>query len=375
MQITSRVETHLKMGFRLYFAVAVVTLMTAENFSDGYKQVPCYFIFGDSLADNGNNNDLHTFAKVNFSPYGIDFPFGPTGRFTNGRTTVDVIAQLLGFDHFIPPFARANGTTDILFGLNYASGSAGIRNESGKHAGECIPFDMQLEHHRTVVLRLAEILGTESATNWHLSRCLYTVGLGNNDYINNYFLPQYYTASRDYTLPEFTQLLIQQYTQQIKTLYEYGARKIAIFGTGQLGCTPNAISRYGTDGSSCIEFLEAASTLFNIKLKSMVEQLNANITDAKFIYINYHSIGADSAILGFTNNTGGCCPVASGGQCIADRKPCRNRTSYAFWDSFHPTEAVNEYIAQRSYAAVDPSDAYPFDIQTLVHLNQEISAM
>ncbi|XP_021595112.1 GDSL esterase/lipase At4g18970 [Manihot esculenta] len=57
---------------------------------DGESKVPCYFIFGDSLVDSGNNNNLPTLAKVNYLPYGIDFPEGPTGRFCNGRTA-DVI--------------------------------------------------------------------------------------------------------------------------------------------------------------------------------------------------------------------------------------------------------------------------------------------
>ncbi|PKI53562.1 hypothetical protein CRG98_026012 [Punica granatum] len=54
-------------------------------------QVPCYFIFGDSLADNGNNNYRLTLAKSNYPPYGVDFPEGPTGRFTNDRLIVDII--------------------------------------------------------------------------------------------------------------------------------------------------------------------------------------------------------------------------------------------------------------------------------------------
>lgn len=58
-------------------------------------QVPCYFIFGDSLVDNGNNNNLATLARANFPPYGVDFPGGATGRFTNGRTTADVLGQSL----------------------------------------------------------------------------------------------------------------------------------------------------------------------------------------------------------------------------------------------------------------------------------------
>lgn len=56
-------------------------------------QVPCYFIFGDSLVDNGNNNNIASLARANYRPYGIDFPDGPTGRFCNGLTTVDVIGN------------------------------------------------------------------------------------------------------------------------------------------------------------------------------------------------------------------------------------------------------------------------------------------
>jgi hypothetical protein len=58
-------------------------------------QVPCYFIFGDSLVDNGNNNYIVSLARANYPPYGIDFAAGPSGRFTNGLTTVDVIGKLI----------------------------------------------------------------------------------------------------------------------------------------------------------------------------------------------------------------------------------------------------------------------------------------
>ncbi|CAI0475427.1 unnamed protein product [Linum tenue] len=104
-------------------------------------QVPCFFIFGDSLNDCGNNNHINTKAKANYKPYGIDFPDGATGRFTNGRTTVDFLAEHLGFDNPIPPFTTAKGEK-ILQGINYASGSAGILDETGKHL-------VNITHHRS----------------------------------------------------------------------------------------------------------------------------------------------------------------------------------------------------------------------------------
>lgn len=57
----------------------------------GTPRVPCYFIFGDSLVDCGNNNDLETAAKANYEPYGMDFPTGVNGRFTNGLNVADLI--------------------------------------------------------------------------------------------------------------------------------------------------------------------------------------------------------------------------------------------------------------------------------------------
>lgn len=57
----------------------------AQNFS-------AVFIFGDSLADVGNNNYIRTLSKADYEPVGIDFG-KPTGRFTNGRTVDDILGN------------------------------------------------------------------------------------------------------------------------------------------------------------------------------------------------------------------------------------------------------------------------------------------
>lgn len=43
--------------------------------------------------DQGNNNNLISPAKCNYLPYGKDFEdrFMPTGRFSNGKTPLDII--------------------------------------------------------------------------------------------------------------------------------------------------------------------------------------------------------------------------------------------------------------------------------------------
>ncbi|KAG5245829.1 GDSL esterase/lipase [Salix suchowensis] len=348
-----------------------------QHCAAGDQLVPCYFIFGDSLADNGNNNRLQTLAKVDYAPYGVDFRNGPTGRFCNGLTIVDIIAEILGFHNYIPPLATAR-EADMLYGLNYASGSAGIRDETGQELGECISLNMQLQNHHKTVQNLIGMLGNESALTY-LNKCLYSVGMGNNDYLNNYFLPQFFPTSKEYTLERYTQLLIEQYSQQLRLFavssvsVRVRARKLVVFGLGKIGCVPGAIATYGTNGSACVELLNDASRLFNSKLLPAIDQLNDDLPDAKIIYINSYRIGEDSTVLDLKVNNTACCPSSAIAQCIPDQIPCQNRTQYMFWDSFHPTEIFNIFYAERSYSALDPSYAYPYDIRHLISLDQGVA--
>ena len=79
-----------------YFGKLVLLVLALSEVTRAWyvaPQVPCFFIFGDSLVDNGNNNNILTLARANYRPYGIDFVEGSSGRFTNGRTLVDVLGN------------------------------------------------------------------------------------------------------------------------------------------------------------------------------------------------------------------------------------------------------------------------------------------
>lgn len=59
-------------------------------------EAKAFFVFGDSLVDNGNNNYLATTARADAPPYGIDTPSRrPTGRFSNGLNIPDIISKFL----------------------------------------------------------------------------------------------------------------------------------------------------------------------------------------------------------------------------------------------------------------------------------------
>lgn len=341
-----------------YVDALVFMLLTATllSFARSVPQVPCYFIFGDSLMDNGNNNNLFTEAKANYPPYGIDFPDGPSGRFSNGRNIADVVAQRLGFENSIPPFATAR-REEIVRGVNYASGAAGIRDETAIHMGGRISFNRQLTNHVTTILRLVDLIGNGSVAGvrQQLSECIYTVGMGSNDYINNYFYPEYYQTSRLYTPEQYAEILVKQYSEQLSKLYRYGARKFGISGVGYLGCTPSMMARFKSN--ACVDAVNGAVIQFNAKLVASLGDLESKLSGAKFIYIG-PPLGYSSD---FNVTDIPCCELSSEvgeGLCAPNQTPCSTRENNVFWDGFHPTESIALVDGATTYEALSPFYSY-----------------
>jgi hypothetical protein len=115
-------------------AAAAVSASRSCHGGRAATAVEAMFVFGSSLVDNGNNNFLNGSGAVraDYPPYGVDFPPGPTGRFSNGRNTIDALGELLRLPA-IPPFAgpAARGRA-ALRGVNFASGGSGILDTTGK---------------------------------------------------------------------------------------------------------------------------------------------------------------------------------------------------------------------------------------------------
>ncbi|KAI3796731.1 hypothetical protein L1987_39411 [Smallanthus sonchifolius] len=352
-------------------------------------QVPCYFIFGDSLVDGGNNNHLETKWKSNYPPYGVDFAKGHTGRFTNGRTSTDIIGQFLEIDDFIPPYATAT-IKQFSKGVNYASGGSGIREESGHHNvitaydvtelvnftsqfrfypsdelnnfayGDRVSLDGQLRNHNSTVSSLSRIRKNTT----FLKECIYVINIGSNDYINNYLMPgKHYNTAKIYSQDEYAKVLIQQYSRQLMTLYNLGGRRIAVFGLTHIGCTPYMVKRFSTNGKPCVDEIDDVMDAYNQRLKSLVVELNKDKTDARFTFINTAGILLPQGELSIRTPT--CCELTGEWACTLNSAPCPIRSVSTYFDALHPTELPNMVIATRSYKALLPSDAYPYDIHHL----------
>lgn len=61
-----------------------------------------------------------------------------------------------------------------------------------------------------------DILGDEDSAASYLSKCIYSIGVGSNDYLNNYFMPNYYPTSRQYSPQQYADVLLQEYTEQLR---------------------------------------------------------------------------------------------------------------------------------------------------------------
>eukprot|EP01018_Ginkgo_biloba_P006046 Gb_20604 [translate_table: standard] len=311
-------------------------------------KVPASFIFGDSLTDVGNNNYLTLgFAKSNYPWYGIDFNGGvPTGRFTNGRTIGDIISEKMGAPS--PPAYLSLSANDdaMLAGVNYASGGAGILNETGFYFIQKLSFDTQIEYFGATRHALTKKIGAAAAEKL-ISEALCFVGIGSNDYINN-FLLSYSVDAQLYAPEQFIDLLIVNLRRQLTKIHEIGARKIIFNGLAPMGCIPSQRLKSG----ECREEVNAWAGKFNGVVKKLLGELNSQLPGVKITFADTYSIVMkliqNPQAYGFNVSDAPCCNIDTtfGQFCLPNSKLCSDRSKYVFWDAFHPTDAANEVIAE-----------------------------
>lgn len=74
-------------------------------------------------------------------------------------------------------------------------------------------MNQQVESFATTVQQLRRYLRGDFST--YLSKCIFNSGLGSNDYLNNYFMTDYYSTSSRYTPKAYAASLIQDYSRQL----------------------------------------------------------------------------------------------------------------------------------------------------------------
>jgi len=195
--------------------LAFAALILAATASMASAALPVTFVFGDSLTEVGNNNYMqYSLAKSNYPWYGIDYAGGQaTGRFTNGRTIGDIISQKLGISSPPPYLSLSQNDDAVLKGVNYASGGAGILNDTGLYFIQRLSFDDQINYFAKTKETIKTKIG-EVAANKLCNEATYFIGIGSNDYVNN-FLQPFLADGQLYTPDEFMELLISTLEHQL----------------------------------------------------------------------------------------------------------------------------------------------------------------
>ncbi|KAL3641356.1 hypothetical protein CASFOL_016324 [Castilleja foliolosa] len=331
------------------------------------------FVFGSSLVDNGNNNFLtNTRARVDYSPYGVDFATGPSGRFTNGKNVVDVLGERLKLRSFIPPFndPSTNGTK-ILNGVNFASGGSGILDDSGALAGNVTSLNQQIRNFETVTLPELKQQLSDKSTKLLSDEFLFVVGSGGNDYTFNYFVR---FVNSNVTLEAFTANLAATLSNQLKRLYDLGARKFVLMAINPIGCSPMATARVQIN-NGCVEILNRAAQMFNVQLRNLVDDIRPQMPGSNLVLVNAYKVITDiirfPRLRGFRNVNSTCCevtPINQGGTGVLCRRGgsvCPNRNENVFFDGLHPTEAVNVILANKAFGSILRDEVYPFNVKRL----------
>lgn len=91
--------------------------------------------------------------------------------------------------------------------------TSGYFNCCGDRQVGRIPFDEQIRNFQNTLDQITGNLGADSVAS-AIARCLFFVGMGSNDYLNNYLMPNYDTRNH-FNGQQFADLLVQQYTRQL----------------------------------------------------------------------------------------------------------------------------------------------------------------
>ncbi|XP_078448200.1 GDSL esterase/lipase At5g55050-like [Wolffia australiana] len=346
----------------LAFAVTVfVATATASN------SIPAIYVFGDSTVDVGNNNFVGgNPSRANFPPYGIDFPGRrATGRFSNGYSGIDYLAMRLGFRLSPPAYLSLNDSKQEAKGVNFASGASGIFDSTNPN--NSIPMSTQIRYFDRVSHSLETRIGPKAAKRF-LSKSIFYFSTANNDIFQVLIRSG---VQNEIEQDIFIGQLTREFTKQLESLYNRGARKFLVSGTGILGCIP--IARLSVSGGGCIEYTNTLSRKFNRAMKIALPDMASRLHGLSYSFIDAYnfinSVASNPQKFGFKEGVAACCGsgrLNAETDCTPNSTYCSNRNEYLFWDRYHTTQAFSDLVSRvvfngRKYAS-------PISIGELVRL-------
>ncbi|VFQ88515.1 unnamed protein product [Cuscuta campestris] len=307
--------------------------------------------FGDSLADTGNKISF-TSSQASRLPYGMNFPGGPTGRYSNGRLIVDFIAQSMGLQ-FLQPYP-AKKDSNFSGSVNFAVAGATALNSTPSY----LSMGSQLEWFKKF---LPSLCNNISSCEVYIGNSLILMGeIGGNDY-NGPFLDGQSKEDVEKLVP----CVIKAISSAIEKLISQGAKTVVVPGNLPIGCSAAYLTKFQSRNKSdydpktgCLSWLNNFAQQHNTQLQEELNRLCRLHADSrvKIIYADYFNAAmkfyTDPAKFGFEKATIACCggkgpynynasvPCGVKGSTV-----CGDPSKYVSWDGIHLTEAAYRLIA------------------------------
>lgn len=297
--------------------LATLSLAAASLFAGAAWALPYsnLYVFGDSLADSGNNAAVF---DANFG--GLRTPSGggplvPTApyasnRYSNGKVWVEYLADNLGLA----------AQPSLLGGTNYAYGGA----RTGP-AGSGFPFSLTDQVNSFLFTHGGVAAGS----------ALFVVEGGGND-ARDIFL----AAAGGQDVSTMIQGYALNVTAMLTKLSLAGADQFLLWNVPDIGKIP-AIALQGAGASGLASNVAAA---MNQALLAELALLDQSVIDGLHLFdafAAFDDIVADPAAFGFANVSTPCVLSIA---CLADP------AGYFFWDGLHPTTAGHALMAQLALA-------------------------
>ncbi|TVU17436.1 hypothetical protein EJB05_33473 [Eragrostis curvula] len=263
-------------------AIPVATPAAVKEQEQGRRPPVVLFNFGDSNSDTGG---VAAAGGIRIMPPEGRTYFGhPTGRLSDGRVIIDFICESLN-THELNPYLKGIGS-DYSNGVNFAMAGSTV-----SHGVSPYSLNVQVDQfvyfkHRSLELFERGLKGPVSKEGFE--NALYMMDIGHNDMVGVAHTP---SDQWDTKIAK----IVDEIRQAMRILYDNGARKFWIHGTGALGCLPAvAVREQGEhDAHGCLVSVNKAAKAFNKKLSNFCDDMRFFLKNATIVYTDMFAIKYD----------------------------------------------------------------------------------
>ncbi|CAM0952434.1 unnamed protein product [Alopecurus aequalis] len=356
------------MDLTLVFSLLLLSSLhgVTSNYSRNFTSM---FSFGDSYIDTGNVVIMAAEVALpvwhDKPPYGMTFFKNATGRFSDGRVIIDLIAEQFGLP-LLPASLTLLNSSDVSKGVNFAVGGATSINVDFFERNKLIPFK-PLNNSLNVQLGWLEdlkpsICNTTEVCRDYFGKALFFVGeFGVNDY--NFV----WSAGKNETeVMTYVPQVLDNIVKAVERLINEGAIYVVVPGNPPIGCSPTILALRSSinetekyDHIGCLSNVNRVARYHNSMLHESIVDLRGKYPHARIISADFYrpimSMLQNPNILGGARADAlrACCGgggVYNWNATAVCGMPgvtaCENPLKFVSWDGVHYTEATYQYIAK-----------------------------